>query len=68
MGWVRWSAKVRPVGVLELRDLAHAFERLVIVGEGEFANGDVRLIGCRGRGNNVVVWIREERRLLLGSC
>jgi hypothetical protein len=43
VGRVCRGAEVRPAGVLELCDFAHALEGLVGVGEGEFADDDVGL-------------------------
>ena len=68
VGWMCRRAKVGPVGVLKLCDLAHALERLVVVGERELANSDVRLLGRGCWRGGIIVRIREERRLGLRGC
>ena len=40
------SSEVRPVGILQLRDLAHGFEGVLVVAEGESAHDYVRLVAC----------------------
>src|SRR5690242_8445173 len=62
MGGMRWRAEVGPIRVLELRYLAHALERLIVVRECELAHSNVRLLGCRRCGGGVILRIREKRR------
>lgn len=50
VGWMGGGAEVGPVRVLQLCNFAHVLERLPRVGEGEFADDDVGLIGG-GRGD-----------------
>jgi hypothetical protein len=51
-----WGAKVRPGRILQLSDLAHAFEGVVFVSKGEFAHDNVGLVvlGCRVVGSGGV--------------
>jgi hypothetical protein len=65
MSRVRRGTEVRPVGVLELCNLAHTFERLIVVGQCKLAYDDVGLVGCRRRGSRIVLRVGEEGSLWL---